>query len=425
MEKSIGNYIESAIDIFSSEVNKNRQLPLVYDGLKPAYRRLICTALKNGDKFAKVSAITGLCISTLHPHGSDALEQPVSNMVRWGIMDGHGNHGAKTLRGDDIDKSAARYISAKLSDQYIKFFSELMPYVPYIEAELEGNEEPLYLPTPYPLCLTHGTLGIGQGVNCRIPAFTLKSLHEAYINDNPNLLKGAFGLDIDYDDSELQLLWNTGLGNVTYKMKVWADSSPAGYGVYLKGSAELHKPHLGDLERLESEGKIFIIDNTDEEGSKLFFGRNYNIKSVNYDQIIDLVNAASIYKKTYRLTVADFNNVYLIPLKKWLDFTYTNYIKLVEVYKQDKIKTLEFNYQVYTWLPKVVEVLMSDRSLTASDIASKLMIDKDIVSSILGKTINTLRHTDSTAKLESISNQINYFKNLDPHQKIQSVIDEL
>lgn len=42
---SIADYVSNAIYEFGKEVNLNRQLPSLYDGLKPVYRRLIYTAM--------------------------------------------------------------------------------------------------------------------------------------------------------------------------------------------------------------------------------------------------------------------------------------------------------------------------------------------------------------------------------------------
>ena len=74
IEQSIGEFVDSAMTIFGDDVNKRRQLPLIYDGLKPAYRRLIYTALNSGDKYTKVAAIVGNCIAKYHPHGSANME---------------------------------------------------------------------------------------------------------------------------------------------------------------------------------------------------------------------------------------------------------------------------------------------------------------------------------------------------------------
>jgi len=117
----------------------------------------------------------------------------------------------------------------------------------------------------------------------------------------------------------------------------------------------------------------------------------------------------------------------VIPLEEWIDYTYNNYSNLIEIYKADKIDKLEFEYRVYKWLPTVTEILLNNRDYDADKLVSVVNnseCDIDVVKSILRKTINTLRNTDSTDKLNQITNQINYFKNLDPVKYIYEVIQK-
>lgn len=434
VNKSIGSFVDEALTLFGDDVNSKRQLPLIWDGLKPSYRRLINEALHQGDQMKKVAAIVGTCIATTHPHGSASLEKPVSNLVRWGIFEGQGNHGAKTIVGDDIEPAAPRYIEAKIAPQYREFFSDLMPYVPYVEAEMEGNVEPVYLPTPYPICLTHGTLGIGLGVNTRIPAFTMKSIHEAFMSNDPWKLKAPFGLEIDYSNSDLDAIWETGLGRITYKFKTEELSIDAGKGIMVSGSPELWKPLFVEVNKQVNAGRLFIIDMSDESGDRIFIGKS-NYVRISMEELHELVNYETTYQKVFRLTVADCyvnkgedpNRVFLIPLKEWLSVTYNNYLNIVELYKSDKIKKLQFEYRVYKWLPEVTRILLEHRDWNNEDIYNTIDnddCDLEVIQAILRKSINTLRNTDSSNKLEAIANQIKQYEKLDARKRVQDVINK-
>jgi hypothetical protein len=421
----IGEYVEKSLTLFGEDVNTQRQLPLIYDGLKPVYRRVIYETLTNSvGVMAKTAAISGHVISTNHPHGTASVEPPISNLVRWGILDGQGNHGMKSLMGDDIDAAAPRYTEAKISQKYLNIFKELMPYVPYKPAEIQG-EEPEYLPTPVPLCLTYGTLGIGHGANTRIPAFTVRSMMNALKHNNPKLLEAPFGLKLIPSECEFDLLWTKGIGKLTYTFNVYEASSESGYGCYIEGEPELFKPDLSVFNQLRDLGRIYINNETDKTGNRIFIGRNYNVKSITYDQIKEMAEKASKYVKTFRLTVSNGKKIYLIPLRDWLKTTHDNYIEVIKRYKEDKISKFEFDYEVYKYLPQVVELLYKNRELTAEQIANTLKIKVEIVSSVLSKSINTLRNTDSgTKKLESLQEKINYYKNLNPLIKINELINE-
>lgn len=421
----IGKFVHDSMVAFGEDVNTQRQLPLYHDGLKPVYRRAIYTMLSQGTNMAKTASIVGKMIGTVHPHGDQSCEQPVSNLVRWGIAAGQGNHGGKMLIGEDADRSAPRYTEARVSDKYLNIFKDLMSYVPYDPAELPGFEEPRYLPTPVPLCLTFGSLGIGIGVNSRIPAFTVTSMMRALMNDDPQLLEAPFGLKIIKEESELDLLWTVGIGKVTYSYNVYQADSEGGFGTYVEGEAELFRPRLEVFNDYIDLGRVFINDETDETGTRVFIGRNYNVKGISFDQIYEMAVQASKQTKTYRLTVTDGEKVFLIPLKDWLSQTYDNYLEVIGRYKVDKIAKYEFDYKVFDNLPRVAEYQFNNRDTEDVDIAEALGIELEVVSAILSKNLRTLRNSDSgTKKLEAISEKLDYFRNLHPQDKVKEIINE-
>jgi hypothetical protein len=167
-----------------------------------------------------------------------------------------------------------------------------------------------------------------------------------------------------------------------------------------------------------------MVDDTLENDKKIFIGRNYNIKSVSYDEIYEMAIEASKNTKNYRLTVTDGDKVFLIPLREWLNTTYSEYIKIVEKMKEDKVNKLTFEYKVYENLPQVVEILYKNRNYDAPEIAKRLDIEVDVVRSILQKSINTLRNADSKSKLTQIENNLNHYKNLVPTDVVNSIINE-
>lgn len=420
----IWDFVRSSILRFGIDVNTNRQLPLIYDGLKPVYRRIIYNELTHGDKMRKVASIAGELIGTTHPHGEASVLIPVSNLVRWGINEGEGNHGFKSLIGEDIIQAAPRYIEAKLSDNYYRIFKELIKFVPMKEAEMIGYE-PEYIPTPIPLCLTFGLLGIGIGVNSRIPAFSPKSLIQALKYQDPNYLEAPFGLILMKDKSELQSLWDTGIGKITYSFEVEQGSSGGSYGAYIKGSAELFKPNLSLFKPYLNDGRIFMNDETDMTGSKIFIGRNFRVRSISLDEIVNLAKQASIKSRVYRLTVTDGSHAYRIPLKDWLNLTYDNYKNLTQKYLNNQIESLRFNYEVTNNLSKVSELIFNDRDITPEMICEKLNLSNEIVKTILQKNLNSLRNTESGKnRLDEITSNINYYEKVTVTDIINKIFNE-
>lgn len=429
MEKKLDEYIIDSLYHFGKGVNTERNLASVFDGLKPVYRRVIYTALNSGDKMRKTASISGNTLSTVHPHSSDSVDAVISSLVRWGILEGQGNHGMKMIYGDDIQPSASRYTEARVNPGWRSLLSELMPYVPYVEAEIEGNVEPRYIPTPLPMILLFNGLGISYGINGRYPMFTPQSLLEAHLHDNPNLLRAPFGLEIDLENSELDQLWRTGLGRITYRYKVERCGIEAGYGTMISGAAEIFKPNLekGFDEEL-SKGQVYILDQTQSEIPQVFVGRSPNVRAVTDEDIYETCRQLCTHTRMFRLSVTDGEQAYLIPLREWLKETIDNYKKLIDKFKEDKISKLEFNYRVFSWLPKVAECQIQHRDYESQDIVNTINdpdCDLEVVNAILSKSIKTLRNVDSTAKLDQIKSQIEEYKSIDPQQRIIDIINEL
>jgi len=420
---AISEFVEKSLLSFGIDVNTNRQLSNLYDGLKPSYRRIIYTAMELGNKMKTVT-LSGTCVSRYHPHGDASLLQPISNLVNSGVLGGNGNHGMKMFRGDNLPPAAPRYTECWISDKWKAIFKDLLPYVPYVPSELEGFNEPLYLPSPVPLCFLTGSLGIGFGVNTRTPVFSCESMLDAYFNDDPKLLKPSIDIELDYDNSELDRLWNTGIGNVTYSFHCKWGNSKSGQGVYISGDPTLFKPSLSVLEKLVTEGKIFINDETDRTGQKIFISRNYNIKSISWEYLLDLCKSASTKMRTYRLTVCEGDKAYLIPLKEWLKVSVENYLRLVDVLKSDKISKYEFDRLVYLNLPRVAEYLFNHRNSNNEEISNELELDIEIIRAILQKSINTLKNTETTEKVNSIMGKINYYKSLNPSDYLKTIIKQ-
>ena len=59
--------------------------------------------------------------------------------------------------------------------------------------------------------------GLGVGINTIIPNFSAKSIYNAFIKNDPNLLEPNIDIEIIKKDSDLDGLWNKGKGRVVYK----------------------------------------------------------------------------------------------------------------------------------------------------------------------------------------------------------------
>jgi len=424
---SIGDYVEEAMIKFGNYVNTSRHIPFYLDGLKPSYRRAIYAAQTLSGKKVKTATLTGEIIGKYHPHGEKSISDIIPNLVNNKIFDGQGNFGNSYMTGERDGAAAPRYTEVEINKTFRDLFGLLLDYVPFEESELT-YQMPTYLPSPIPLCLGFGLQGIGIGCSVRVPMFSYKSLFNAMINNDYKLLEAPDGIILDKDNSELKELWETGRGRVCYKFLVKQYRSTDGYvGALIEGNPSYFFPNYSEIAKHVNSGNVFIRDmyGKGSKQKKVFIGRNYNVKKISIEEIVAMTEEASRYKKMYNLLVHDGSHVYQIPLKSWLQLTYDNYINLLKDYKSRNINNIQRDIDIYTWLPKVTDYLMKDRTRTKEIIAKDLNIDIDIVSAILRKSISTLLKTDSDAQIALLNKSLKEMKAFSETDKVKQLITTL
>lgn len=220
------NYLE-----FSKYTMQYRTYPCVYDGCKIAQRRSLYAAYDKApaSKMVKLSSMTGL-VMQLHPHAE--ATDVIINMAgkyktAFPLFDTKGNW------GDNYGNpaSAPRYLECKLNDVARELYFSLINNASFENFEVE--EEPLYLPTLFPLAFLQGCFSIGQGTpNPLIPDLVFEDLKKYVINyiktGKKEVTKSNFVRFVDYDkirddkdkDDSICRLLNTGKGSVYFQPKV-------------------------------------------------------------------------------------------------------------------------------------------------------------------------------------------------------------
>lgn len=220
------NYID-----FSKYTMHFRTYPSIYDGCKLVQRRMLYAAFSKApaSKMVKLSSMSGYGI-LLHPHAEATdviINMGSSHKTAMPMFETQGNW------GDNYGNppSAPRYLECRLNDTARKLYFSLINQAPMENFEVE--EEPLYLPTLFPLALLQGCFSVGQGTpNPLIPDLQFEDLKKFVINyiktgktkvDKDNFVRlvdyDRIRDDKDKDDSICRLL-NTGKGSIYFAPKV-------------------------------------------------------------------------------------------------------------------------------------------------------------------------------------------------------------
>jgi hypothetical protein len=426
LQKGIGEFVTSAYLDFGDYINNHRHMPEVVDGLKISYRRLIYSATQFPKGKEIPSTTLQNYVANYHPHGLTSMNEMSAELYHAGIFSGEGSFGFTSIDGTFNPPAAPRYTHTWLSSLYWDIIGDLIKEVPYVESPL-GALEPQYLPLPIPACLYIGvTQGLGVGISTLIPNFSPKSLYEAYINNNPELLEPNVDLFIDKKNSQLNSIWTTGKGKVIYCYKISRSTLNNTEGILFEGDTSIFTPKLAKFKSLIEEGKVYTEDLTDQDGPKLFIGRVPGARGCSIDDIENLARKACYSDATYVLNVTNGKSAFRIPLYDWLDYTYKNYINLVTQVNQKKIEKCKFDIKVQECIPLVGSLINQNPKITDAEICEALKIEEEVVAQIMSKPISYLRNNkDTSDRVKSLKDKLKELKAFDAVKFTEDLINKL
>ena len=268
-------------------------------------------------------------------------------------------------------------------------------------------------------------------MNCVYPNFSPKSLYQAYINNDPNLLEPNVDLMLDKTKSDLQGLWKNGKGRLIYVYKVSRAKSPDGLteGVLFetKDGTEIFTPKLSAFDKLVQDGKVFIENLTDTEGNKLFVGRIPGAKGITVEDIETIAKKCCYDSTTYLLNVTNGISVFRIPLYDWLDYTYKNYINLITHVNEKKIERCKFDIKVQESIPVIGNYILNvNPKATDEEISEKLKLTMDVVSQVMSKPISYLRtNKDTSSRVKALKDKLKELQNFNPVEYTENIINKL
>ena len=180
----IGPLARQYMCLYGVNVNLQRAIPQIQDGLKPVQRRMLYQLYTiYGKKHVRISVLMGDLLK-LHPHGDQGLGDTIARLCQTfsnniPLIETEGNAG--TLAGGD-DAAAARYLDITLSDFAAKaLFDEFDGKVSMKPSYDDSAVEPICLPARFPIILLNGTAGIGYTLSSDIPPYNINEVADATI----------------------------------------------------------------------------------------------------------------------------------------------------------------------------------------------------------------------------------------------------
>lgn len=172
------------MSLYGININLQRAIPLIQDGLKPVQRRFLYQMYKSY-RTGKVRVSVALGeLMKLHPHSDQGagdmvarMCQPFTNNVP--LLNAEGNSGNVTS-GDDA--ASSRYLDITMPKFTLDvLFDEFDGKVSMVPSYDDSTVEPFCLPAKFPLILLNGSSGIGYTLSTTIPPYNLSEIADATI----------------------------------------------------------------------------------------------------------------------------------------------------------------------------------------------------------------------------------------------------
>ena len=181
-EVSYKEFVDKELVLFSNMDNE-RSIPSLVDGLKPGQRKVMFTCfLRNDRSGVRVTQLAGsVSERAAYHHGEAALIQTIIGLAQdfvgsnnINMLSPIGLFGTRQHGGKDY--SSARYICTMLTKEAeLMFPEEDRPVLEYLVDENVSIEPKFYVPV-IPLVLVNGAEGIGTGWSTKIPNYNPRDI---------------------------------------------------------------------------------------------------------------------------------------------------------------------------------------------------------------------------------------------------------
>ncbi|KAB7496963.1 DNA topoisomerase 2-alpha [Armadillidium nasatum] len=176
------DFVNKELVLFSN-LDNERSIPSLVDGLKPGQRKVLYTCLKRNDKKeVKVAQLAGsVAEHSAYHHGEASLMSTIINLAQnfvgsnnINLLKPIGQFGTRLQGGKDA--ASPRYIFTQLSPltRFI-FHVNDEPVLKFLKDDNQSIEPEWYMPI-IPMILVNGAEGIGTGWSTKVPNFNPREI---------------------------------------------------------------------------------------------------------------------------------------------------------------------------------------------------------------------------------------------------------
>ena len=413
---------ENYLDFFTYTM-KMRTYPSVFDGLKLAQRRCLYAAFKKlpAGKMSKLTSHTGMTM-TIHPH-AEATETIIKMagafQTAFPLYDTQGEFGSPF----DVH-AAPRYLECRLNDTARKLYFSFIDQAPFENFEVE--EEPLYLPTLFPLALLQGCFSVGQGTpNPLIPDLQFEDLKKFVMNyiktGEKSVTKQNFVRLVDYnkirddkdkDDSLCRLL-NTGKGSIYFAPKVELKGN-----IITISNLYILAQFSSLLDRFKDDIQADKIDIRDESSDeRVWVIEKVKNKSFDMEECAKVIKSKFTYKENFCMYFHDEEGrVKPYSLGEVIEACYGKYKEAYEKKLKLEYRELCEQKSIYVCLAEMAEHtdIVTDNTLSDNDKVKMLSKEIDfpdfIIEKALQKPIRYLKRDEKAIDKAEKDIQVNLSK---------------
>ena len=422
IQKDFAHVMKDNIETYANEVNEDRAIPSVYDGLKPVQRRILYWLARNkGNNFLGCAEITGGVLGAFHPHGDSSVYSALvrlsqSLIMSYPLIDFHGNNGSIT----DVP-AAMRYTKAKLSSIGNALLNNIdVPGV--IEWQDNYNEtqkEPKYLLGTLGTLnlLINPQIGIGVGLASNFTCHNIDDVKtvlkyrmehpDCKFEDLPPLYPSFHNAGVLVNKDDIPMIYKTGRGTVVLRAKYhWKDNVMYVTELPYRVDATSVKKYL-------VEHPIAGISEIYEQNGQL---KIYLEKTADWEEIEKILLKKTALQSSYavNMTATDVDGkprVFTLMdiLDTHIRLQHHRMIKCAEHTRDVCAQKLHINEGLEKALDDIDEVISIIRNsespaVAESNLVEKLNIDNSQAKAILDIRLGRLSHMEIAAVRQEIKN---------------------